>query len=527
VLALAGDCESFEKHKDLVASLIATTRRTFESEKRYALLVDISQSILQVLLVGSNAVVRVDLSACTPLSAQASPAAAFAYCHGRHIRAGKSATPDVTLASTGAIIIQHEVAEDLRQIITAMCAAEDPVTSTSSAVHEKCVIYATTAEESALPSLHKTFLALGRVIAQQGEEIAGNSALLGTVSSTGIASLLRLSFYAPTQGDQFSLLHMQASLRPFLASLAETSEDDVGLALDAEETVDRTSRMTRSETKVWASGKPNVRVVITGVSAALPGRDGEVFTPGVDNIQRILNGENFISAVPDRVKDAMLERNVVTQRRSKDGTVECVPVSAYKDTINVCASLGRINLGVYGISESIVSTMDRAVQVAVAAGLEALQDAGLVAGIRGTGASAWELPEHMRDSTGVVYATSFPALDTAVAEVARFFESKTVSTAQTQILVAELKRRLQERSGELSAESKEALQHLEQAASGAAEGEAVGTEPYAFDRKFLFRVLVLGNAQLAQIIKARGPNMQTNAACAGRSDIFMPLPVAI
>ena len=29
------------------------------------------------------------------------------------------------------------------------------------------------------------------------------------------------------------------------------------------------------------------------------------------------------------------------------------------------------------------------------------------------------------------------------------------------------------------------------------------------------RVLVLGNAQLAQIVGARGPNMQTNAACAG------------
>lgn len=29
------------------------------------------------------------------------------------------------------------------------------------------------------------------------------------------------------------------------------------------------------------------------------------------------------------------------------------------------------------------------------------------------------------------------------------------------------------------------------------------------------RVLVLGNAQLAQMVGARGPNMQTNAACAG------------
>jgi 3-oxoacyl-(acyl-carrier-protein) synthase len=40
-------------------------------------------------------------------------------------------------------------------------------------------------------------------------------------------------------------------------------------------------------------------------------------------------------------------------------------------------------------------------------------------------------------------------------------------------------------------------------------------EPYIFDRKFLFRVLVLGNAQLAQLAGCRGPNTQTNAACAG------------
>ena len=38
---------------------------------------------------------------------------------------------------------------------------------------------------------------------------------------------------------------------------------------------------------------------------------------------------------------------------------------------------------------------------------------------------------------------------------------------------------------------------------------------YEFDRKFLFRVLVLGNAQLAQLAGCRGPNTQTNAACAG------------
>ena len=42
---------------------------------------------------------------------------------------------------------------------------------------------------------------------------------------------------------------------------------------------------------------------------------------------------------------------------------------------------------------------------------------------------------------------------------------------------------------------------------------------YEFDRKFLFRVLVLGNAQLAQLCGARGPNAQTNAACAGTTQV--------
>ena len=60
--------------------------------------------------------------------------------------------------------------------------------------------------------------------------------------------------------------------------------------------------MTRNSTYVWASGRPNVNVVVTGVAAALPGRHTSAFKPGVDSIQRIIAGENFITAVPDYVK---------------------------------------------------------------------------------------------------------------------------------------------------------------------------------------------------------------------------------
>ena len=38
--------------------------------------------------------------------------------------------------------------------------------------------------------------------------------------------------------------------------------------------------------------------------------------------------------------------------------------------------------------------------------------------------------------------------------------------------------------------------------------------PYGFDRRFLFRVLSMGHSQFAEIIGARGPNTQVNAACA-------------
>jgi 3-oxoacyl-(acyl-carrier-protein) synthase len=44
--------------------------------------------------------------------------------------------------------------------------------------------------------------------------------------------------------------------------------------------------------------------------------------------------------------------------------------------------------------------------------------------------------------------------------------------------------------------------------------EQLKSQPYQFDRRFLFRVLSMGHAQFAEIIGARGPNTQVNAACA-------------
>ena len=114
----------------------------------------------------------------------------------------------------------------------------------------------------------------------------------------------------------------------------------------------------------------------------------------------------------------------------------------------------------------------------------------------------------------MVYATSFPALDAAIEEVSKFFETKTVKGSHIPDIVIGLRARLEAAMGTLSKDAEEALREIAKLALEATDKESP-VKKYEFDRKFLFRVLVLGNAQLAQIVKARGPNMQTNAACAG------------
>ena len=54
-------------------------------------------------------------------------------------------------------------------------------------------------------------------------------------------------------------------------------------------------------------------------------------------------------------------------------------------------------------------------------------------------------------SLGVVYATSFPALDAAIEEVSKFFETKTVTGDTVPNVIAALRLRLETATGPLSA----------------------------------------------------------------------------
>ncbi|MGZ5332249.1 MAG: beta-ketoacyl synthase N-terminal-like domain-containing protein, partial [Solirubrobacterales bacterium] len=155
--------------------------------------------------------------------------------------------------------------------------------------------------------------------------------------------------------------------------------------------------------------------------------------------------------------------------------------------------------------------LGRDTQLAIAAGIEALRDAGipLVQHYKTTTKGTklpdrWALPEEMRDDTGVIFASAFPGLDEFAGELNRYWADRG-RREQLQGLESLRARLAEENGGSALAEVDRRIHDLRL---------ELESNPYRFDRRFLFRVLSMGHAQFAELIGARGPNTQLNAACA-------------
>ncbi|MBO86165.1 MAG: hypothetical protein CL927_12470, partial [Deltaproteobacteria bacterium] len=224
---------------------------------------------------------------------------------------------------------------------------------------------------------------------------------------------------------------------------------------------------TSAAAPMTAGAAASVSVVATGASLGLPGGD-EVFSP--ENVRRILAGENRIERLTEKDEDDLLARNIVRLRKDpKTGQGTFEPVDTRDQLIRLAGISRGINPEAYGIDSRLAAALDITSILAIAAGLEALRDAGipLVEVTRTTGSGrkvvvGWKLPEALRDGTGVVFASAFPGYSNLI-------------------------------------------RHMEQNGD---DGEG------RFDRRFLFQVLGMGHSQFAQFIGARGPNTCVNAACA-------------
>jgi len=251
-------------------------------------------------------------------------------------------------------------------------------------------------------------------------------------------------------------------------------------------------------------------VVITGAALGLPGSE-HIFDDA--NIGRILQGEQFINLIPTPFRQAMLDKHITRLVKSESGEARFETLTDVADVIKLAGRGGAFNLEKeFGISSDRVGALDIVTQLAIAAGIDALRDAGIPLVMRyktttkGTQLpERWGLPDALRDDTGVIFASAFPGYDSFADEMARYYADherrEQLATLESLLtrgvegnghsnLVQELKRRIDDIRA------------------------AIDKEPYVFNRRFLLRVLSMGHSQFAEFIGARGPNTQVNSACA-------------
>ncbi len=249
-------------------------------------------------------------------------------------------------------------------------------------------------------------------------------------------------------------------------------------------------------------------VVISGAGLGLPGRSKPVFND--DNILSILKGEIRIEPLPEELRKRMVEKRPTRLEKSEAGA-QMIPIESVDLTVKLGGQRGHFDpVEDFGIPADRMDACDITTQLAIAAGIEALRDAGipLVMAYRKTSKGTylpdrWRLPEALADETGVIFASAFPGLDEMAEEMSRYSEYKQVEKQLEEVrnilsLVAVdqagVRNLLRERIKALETKLKEM--------------------DYHFDRRFVFRVLSMGHSQFAEYIGARGPNTHVNAACA-------------
>ncbi|KAF0107639.1 MAG: beta-ketoacyl synthase [Anaerolineaceae bacterium] len=249
-------------------------------------------------------------------------------------------------------------------------------------------------------------------------------------------------------------------------------------------------------------------VVISGAGLGLPGRGRHVFDD--NNILSLLNGEMRIEPLPAETRRSMLEKRPVRLVKSETGAV-MQPIDDMELTIKLAGQRGDFDpVNEFGFSPERLEAIDISTQLAIAAGIEALRDAGIPlvmtykpTSTGGTLPDGWKLPEALADETGIIFGSAFPGHERMADEAERFYQSQAVlkqleelhrMAALVPARQTDLKSAFAKRIAELEAESSRL--------------------DYHFNRRYLFRVLAMGHSQFAECIGARGPNTYVNAACA-------------
>ena len=293
----------------------------------------------------------------------------------------------------------------------------------------------------------------------------------------------------------------------FSASVApENSNRDIALGRLFAEVLDRGWQICHG-TNGASNGGP---VVITGAALGLPGTE-RIFDDG--NVARILRGDQFIGAIPTRFRRAILDKHITRLVKTGNGGPSFESIDSVADVIKLAGRGGAFDPeSEFGIPADRLAALDRATSLAMGAGLDALRDAGIPLVMRYKTTSKatqlpdrWGLPEGMRDDTGIIFASIFPGYDSFAQELTHYHTDR--GRREQLTMLKDLRSQVASTNGH-SALGQEMDRRID-----ALRGE-IDKDPFAFDRRFVFRILAMGHSQFAEFIGARGPNTQINAACA-------------
>src|SRR5664280_2463960 len=263
----------------------------------------------------------------------------------------------------------------------------------------------------------------------------------------------------------------------------------------------------------WHHGENTVtaslQVGITGASLGLPGTE-RIFDDS--NVERILRGDQFISSIPAHFRQDMVDKNIRRLVKSEQGEATFESIHDVADVIKLAGRGGAFDLeSEFGIPSEHLAAFDRVTRLAIGAGIDALRDAGIPLVMRyktttkGTQLpDRWGLPDAMRDDTAVIFGSAFPGCDSFADILGSYYEDH--ERREQLALLEDLRFRAAGNGhSNLGEELDRRIQELH---------IAIEKNPYVFDRRFLLRVLSMGHSQFAELIGARGPNTQINAACA-------------
>ena len=216
-----------------------------------------------------------------------------------------------------------------------------------------------------------------------------------------------------------------------------------------------------------------------------------------------------IDLIPERFRKRMVNKRITRLVKSASGDGSFQVIDDPDLVIKLAGRPGSFDLTEeYGVPAKLVQALDITTQLAMAAGLDALREAGIpmVMTYKRTTTNKflpnkWMLPEALRDETGVIFASAFPGGDRFAEDFEKYF---TYQSRLEQLNTLEDLRRYTQDNNTLM-EINRRINDLR---------DTLEREPYVFDRRFIFRILAMGHSQFAEYIGARGPNTHVNAACA-------------